>query len=132
MRNVIFEQDGNQICAHYENFSNLQESNAGFGDDEAKAKANLYALEAPGCCQRAMWTGYGAPTWCYAPAYGPSDELLFVKARGYDSVETYNWFDRVNPNAQMMQYRHLEQACPRHGGPTPPQAQDANREGEGR
>lgn len=41
-KKVIFKQDGDKICATFDDFVNLQESPAGFGDTEAEAKANLF------------------------------------------------------------------------------------------
>lgn len=41
-KKVIFKQDGDQICATFDDFVNLQESPAGFWKTEAEAKANLF------------------------------------------------------------------------------------------
>lgn len=38
---VTYKQDGNQVCAHLNDFVNLQESPAGFGDTEEEALADL-------------------------------------------------------------------------------------------
>lgn len=40
---VIYEMDGDQWCAHYEDFLNLQESPAGFGHTQEEAKRELLA-----------------------------------------------------------------------------------------
>ncbi len=42
---VEFSQDGNQRCAVRPGFVNLQESNAGFGDTDAAALADLERVE---------------------------------------------------------------------------------------
>ena len=39
--NVILKMDGNQWCATYDDFINLQESPAGFGDTQDEAILNL-------------------------------------------------------------------------------------------
>ena len=41
-KKVVYEMDGNQWCAHYEDFINLQESPCGFGDTQEKARQELY------------------------------------------------------------------------------------------
>jgi hypothetical protein len=41
-----FEQDGNQICCHRPDFTNLMESLAGFGDNEKEALEDLLIQEA--------------------------------------------------------------------------------------
>lgn len=43
MKTVIIEKDGNAFCAHFDDFINLQESPAGFGDTTKEAKEMLYA-----------------------------------------------------------------------------------------
>lgn len=40
MLKLIFEMDGNSVCCHDENFVNLQESVAGFGDTIEEALSN--------------------------------------------------------------------------------------------
>lgn len=40
-KKVVYGQDGNQVCAHYEDFINLQESPCGFGDTEEDALKEL-------------------------------------------------------------------------------------------
>ena len=42
---IIIEKDGNQWCAHREDFVNLQESIAGFGYTETQALAELLEEE---------------------------------------------------------------------------------------
>lgn len=42
-KKVVYEMDGNQWCAHYENFINLQESPCGFGNTQEKARQELYS-----------------------------------------------------------------------------------------
>jgi hypothetical protein len=42
---VLFILDGNQWCAHYEDFENLQLSPAGFGDTPDLALADLIQRE---------------------------------------------------------------------------------------
>ena len=42
---IIIEKDGNQWCAHREDFINLQESIAGFGNTETQALAELLEEE---------------------------------------------------------------------------------------
>jgi hypothetical protein len=44
-KTIIIKKDGNKWCAHREDFVNLQESNAGFGDDPHVALANLVLEE---------------------------------------------------------------------------------------
>lgn len=41
-KKIIYKQDGDKICATFDDFVNLQESPAGFGDTEAEAKASLF------------------------------------------------------------------------------------------
>ena len=43
MKTVIAEKDGNAFVAHYDDFINLQESPAGYGDTPEEAKEMLYA-----------------------------------------------------------------------------------------
>ena len=38
---LVLKMDGNQWCAHFSDFENLQESQAGFGDDCLEALADL-------------------------------------------------------------------------------------------
>lgn len=102
MRTVIYEQDGNQRCAHFSDFVNLQVSNAGFGDTDAEALKELFKAEPLGICQRPMWMGDGVPCWCHEPAYGPSDRQRYLDGKR-DADD----------------FRYLELACPRHGGPKP-------------
>ena len=40
-REVVYEIDGNQWCAHFDDFINLQESHAGFGDTKEQALEEL-------------------------------------------------------------------------------------------
>lgn len=40
-KKIIYELDGNQWMARYDDFINLQESPAGFGDTHKEAKKNL-------------------------------------------------------------------------------------------
>lgn len=39
--NIVLERDGNAWCAHYEDFINLQESPAAFGDTTFEAVIKL-------------------------------------------------------------------------------------------
>ena len=38
---LVLKMDGNSWCAHFSDFTNLQESQAGFGDDCLEALADL-------------------------------------------------------------------------------------------
>ena len=44
-KTVIIKKDGNMWCSHREDFINLQESDAGFGETEVKALKNLIRIE---------------------------------------------------------------------------------------
>lgn len=41
-KKIIYKQDWDKICATFDDFVNLQESPAGFGDTEEEARANLF------------------------------------------------------------------------------------------
>ena len=41
MRNINYKQDGNKVCATFDDFINLQESQAGFWDNNEEARADL-------------------------------------------------------------------------------------------
>jgi hypothetical protein len=45
---IVLEVDGNQICAHHENFTNLQECPAGFGNSPEEAVEALRVEELKG------------------------------------------------------------------------------------
>lgn len=53
---IIYEQDGNQICAHFEDFDCLQTSPAGFGDTKEQAKEDLLSQPVEQVPVKAMTT----------------------------------------------------------------------------
>lgn len=66
---VMLMMDGDQWCAHYNDFTNLQESPAGFGDTREDAVRELFSTSACGCV-KAMWSGMGMPAGlCGEKAY---------------------------------------------------------------
>jgi hypothetical protein len=91
---IVLERDGNQICAHLNEFTNLQECPAGFGDT-AKEAVSAFLIDMKRVCGRAMWTGYGAPAGvCGEPAYT----------------------SEIHPNSIAMILCKDIGRCPRHGG----------------
>ena len=64
-REVIYEMDGDQWCAHFDDFTNLQESQAGFGytkEEALKALEESMEIEStpeiPKRISDIMWWGY--------------------------------------------------------------------------
>lgn len=91
---IVFERDGNMICAHLNDFVNLQESPAGFGPTIKEAVTELLK-ERKLHCHKAMWSGCGLPA-------GTCDEPAFS--------------DEIHPNCLAMMLCAETARCPNHGG----------------
>jgi hypothetical protein len=91
---IILKRDGNSICAHLNDFINLQESPAGFGATLKEAVVGLLK-DLKYHCHSAMWTGYGAPA-------GTCDEPAFS--------------NEIHLNALSMMLCRETTRCPKHGG----------------
>jgi len=103
---IRFSQDGNMVCATYDDFTNLQESAAGFGETRRLAMMALQ-LESPLRCQKAMWWGTGAPAGvCGEKAYGSHVGEYRPATWRFPAMPGELWFCRETAR------------CPKHGGPT--------------
>jgi len=87
---IHLQMDGNAVFASFsypgqkEDFINLMESPAGFGDTKKEAVMDLLK-NANFHCHKAMWFGWGGPAGtCDEPAYGsevhPNSISLFLSA----------------------------------------------------
>lgn len=97
---IKIQNDGKFVFAcisypgHPEDFINLQESHAGFGNTKKEAVVDLLK-DMNMACQKAMWTGFGAPAGvCGAPAY----------------------MSDAQPNSISHMLSHECARCPKHGG----------------
>ena len=91
---IVFERDGNQICAHLNDFVNLQVSPAGFGSAIKNAVMDLLAQRKLHC-HKATWSGMGLPAGtCDEPSYS----------------------DDTHPNTLAMMLCSDTARCPKHGG----------------
>lgn len=91
---IVLERDGDMICAHLNDFVNLQESPAGFGKTIKESVSDLL-VNRKLHCHKAMWSGYGAPA-------GTCDEPAFT--------------DEIHPNTLAMILCQDISRCPKHGG----------------
>ena len=91
---IVFSRDGNMICAVLNDFTNLQESPAGFGSTIKEAVTELLK-DRKLHCHRAMWSGWGAPA-------GTCDEPAFS--------------DEIHPNCLSMLLCAEVARCQKHGG----------------
>lgn len=103
---ILFSQDGNMVCATYHDFTNLQESPAGFGETRRLAMMALQEDD-PLRCRQPLWWGYGAPAGhCGEKAFG--SEVGSYKPATWRFPEQFGelWFEPQTAR------------CPNHGGPT--------------
>jgi hypothetical protein len=97
-RTINLSQDGSARCATYNDFANLMESPAGFGDTDIDAITELLR-EAPMRCRQPKWYGWGGPAGhCDEPAYGPEPHMRELYREWYLS--------------------HGIARCENHGGPS--------------
>lgn len=93
---ILVGHDGNAAFARFNDFVNLQESPAGFGDSSKSAVMDLLR-NANMRCGKALWFGYGAPAGiCGEQAFG-----------GEVHVNTLGMF---------VERRQGLPRCPKHGG----------------
>jgi hypothetical protein len=91
---IVLKRDGNMICAHLNDFVDLQESSAGFGETAKDAIADLL-INRKLRCHKAMWWGTGMPAGlCGEPAYT----------------------NEIHPNSLAMLLCQTIARCPQHGG----------------
>ena len=91
---IVFERDGNMICAHTNKFVNLHESPAGFGHTIKTAVVDLLK-NMHMRCGKAMWFGYGGPA-------GTCGDAAFSS--------------EIHPNSLAMIICGEIARCPKHGG----------------
>ena len=91
---IKLDRDGNMIFACLNDFTNLQESPAGFGPTIKEAVMDLLK-DRKLHCHKAMWSGYGTPA-------GTCDEPAFS--------------DDIHPNTVAMMLCAETARCPKHGG----------------
>ena len=103
---ILFSQDGNMVCATYHDFTNLQESPAGFGETRRLAMMALQE-EAPLRCGKPLWWGYGAPAGhCGEKSFGSFVGEYMPKTWGRSEQFKELWFSPQTAR------------CQKHGGPT--------------
>ena len=91
---IVLERDGDMICAHLNDFENLQESPAGFGSTPKEAIAD-FLLNRKLRCHKPLWWGTGMPAGlCGKPAFT----------------------DEIHPNSIAMMLCRDTARCPAHGG----------------